>query len=194
MPFGFADTFEIQPPNSGSRPPSNWLKVAENSDWQKDEARKKLFGIELTQHPTAFEAACAIFKDTTQALWVSQNWLNDPTVLASKSAYNQATNLELLDKQGLSRKLLDFAEEKDLTGRFYISEAKDRLAALKLYAEVQGYIGKVDINPTLNNTTNNIMKIMFVKPEHKNDNQKTIEHSIEEQPKLKLPIKLVSSH
>ena len=79
---------------------------------------------------------------------------------------------------------------------FYLADTKDRLAALKLYAEIQGYIGKVDFNASTNNYTNNSMKIVFVKPEH-NDNQKIIETSVEEiQPELELlpaNVKLVSA-
>lgn len=164
--------------------------------YRTDEGLKRLFGIELAKNSKAFEAALVLFPDdTSKALWVSWNWLTDPLVVASKDAYAQNVELneKLLDKDALAAKLLTFADEKDATGRFYICEAKDRLAALKLYAEVQGFVGKVNIDASTNNFTNNELKLVLVKAEKQTTLTKTIE--LEEILPTELPsnLKLVSS-
>ena len=160
--------------------------------WADDEARKKLYGIELAKHENAFKAACELFEDTSHALWASHHWIYDPVVIASKDLYSEAINLKLLDREQLARKLLDFANEKAPNG-FPTVDAKDRLAAYKLYAEVQGFIGKVELNNSTNNYYDNrTMAIRLVKPK----NDKLIEASAEEiQPELKpiAGIKLVSA-
>lgn len=183
MPFGHSDTFEVPSLSWQSKP-----------IWADDEVKKKLFGTELANHDKAFDAACAVFEKTTDALWAANNWLFDPIVLAAKNGVQVTANLNLLDKEALAHKLLKFADEKDRTGQFYISDAKDRLAALRLYAEIQGYIGKVDLHST--NNFINAMTIKFVKPENKNDLKTIDETPIEKSDNVKplpLNIKLVSS-
>ena len=177
------DTFEVSP----------WLKVQPSRPlWRSDSEKKKLFAAELAKNPNPLEAANKIFWQPEDAMWVVNNWLHDPVVLAAKKEFEQpATNL--LDKDALARKLLKFSEEKDRTGQFYIVEAKERLAALRLYAELQGFIGnKVDIST--NNYING-MVVKFVKPDHQQNDNKVIEGSaktIDENP-LPLNIKLVSA-
>lgn len=203
MPFGKPDYFtaspieptRIEPVRSWGNP---WLapapKAIDDQSWKQDDAKKRLFGVEWAKNNHPFNAACVIFTDTVQALWASQNWISDPIVIASKDGYNSAVKTNLLDKDALLMKLLDLADEKDPTGRFHTIEAKDRLKALELYAKIQGFIDKIDINASTNNFTNNSMKIVFVKPDNQNDN-KVIEvepEEIQEQPKLPLNIKLVS--
>ena len=110
-------------------------------------------------------------------MWASRYWACDPIVIASKDAYSEAINLKLLDREQLARKLLDFANEKAPNG-FPTVDAKDRLAAYKLYAEVQGFIGKVELNNSTNNYYDNrTMAIRLVKP---NNDNKLIEASAEE--------------
>ena len=180
------DTFEVSP----------WqIQVPERPKWADDEQKKKLYGIELTKNNNPLEAAKVIFWNEQDAMWAANNWLHDPVVLASKKAILEQADENLLDKDALSRKLLKFSEEKDRTGQFYVAEAKDRLAALRLYAEIQGYIGKVDINASTNNYVNG-MTIKFVSPEKRNNDEKVIdvikerENEIETLP---LNIKLVSA-
>jgi hypothetical protein len=164
--------------------------------WRSDEGLKRAFGIELVKHPKPFDAALEVFPtDTNAALWVSFNWLNDPLVVASKDTYAQNIDVKsnLLDKEQLSVKLLKLAEEKDPSGRFYICEAKDRLAAYKLYAEVAGYIGKIAIDASTNHFVNNELKLTLVKAVQK----ETVE-IIEAEPDLEptvlpLNLKLVNS-
>lgn len=193
MSFGFPEAFAVQPSMGWGNPFAQSSSKPLPNGWQNDEARKKLYGIELAKHSNAFQAACELFEDTSQALWASHNWINDPIVIASKDAHKSSNDEDLLDKDALARKLLRFADERDHTGKFYIVEAKDRLAALKLYAEVQGFIGKIDINASTNTFTNNVMSIRLVKPEPQQDN-KIIEHDSEPVMENSLPkIKLVSA-
>lgn len=191
MPFGFADTFSVEP--IADTWSNVWAKATD--DWQNDEELKEAFGVELTRHDKPFQAALAIFSETGKALWIAQYWLADPIVLRAKSAHNAAEKSKLLDKDMLALKLLAFAEEKDLSQRFYVVEAKDRLAAYKLYAEIQGFIGnKIDINASTN-TINNVMQIKFVKPEPQEDTKIVEASSDDNQAEAKLPInlKLVSA-
>ena len=164
--------------------------------WRSDEGLKKLFGIALAKHEKPFEAALEVFPDdTNRALWASWNWLNDPLVVASKDAYAQNIELneKLLDKDALAARLLKFAEEKDASGRFYICEAKDRLAAYKLFAEVQGFIGKVNIDASTNHFTNNELKLVLVKPQQQEKITKIIEPETEIDNSLPVNLKLVNS-
>lgn len=164
--------------------------------WRNDTELKKLFGIALAKHAKPFEAALEVFlENTNKALWVSFNWLADPLVVSTKDAYAQNIELneKLLDKSQLSARLLKFADEKDPTGRFYLCEAKDRLAAFKLFAEVQGFIGKAADVSINNNFTNNELKITLVKPQKIEEVVATV---IEQEPEavtLPVNLKLVNS-
>jgi hypothetical protein len=164
--------------------------------WRSDEGLKKQFGIELAKHETAFDAALEVFpNDTGAALWASFHWLSDPVVVAAKDTYAQNIELseKLLDKSQFAAKMLKLADERDPSGRFYILEGKDRLAAYKLFAEVQGFIGKLSIDASTNHFTNNELKLTLVKAVQK----ETVE-IIQEEPDLEptvLPhnLKLVNS-
>lgn len=150
------------------------------TSWKDDEELKQQFGVALANNfKNSFEAACSIFgKETNKALWASTKWLDDPIVTKAKEEYNAVTTAEenLLDKIGLSRKLLAFADEKIIFNgnSVFAAEAKDRLAALKLYADIQGFISKETINNTINNSPK-FMEIKFVEPDKK-EVAKTIEH------------------
>lgn len=149
--------------------------------WKDDPELKKLFGIELAKnHKNSFEAACIVFpNEANKALWASTNWVNDPIVIEAKENYTGVTgpSTVLLDKAQLAATLLEFSREKiNYNGNLvYAAEAKDRLSALKLYAEVQGFINnKTEINNNIHNN-NNRMEIVFVEPEKK-EPKKIIEH------------------
>lgn len=139
--------------------------------YQTDENLKKQFGIELAKSTNPFEAACKVFgEETNKALWASFNWINDAVVVASRDIYLKTLDLDkpLLDKEQLAAKVLALADEKTLKNGFVIPalEAKDRIAALKLYSEIAGYTGKVEIDNSKNITLNE-MTIKLVKPEDK---------------------------
>ena len=123
--------------------PTEWPSV--DTLYRTDPEKKRLYGLALATGAKPFEAALKVFDDTNKALWVSQNWANDPIVLEAK-AIEPVNNEKLLDKEQLASKFLLIFNEKDPSGRFYANEAKDRIAALKVYAEICGYIGKVEID------------------------------------------------
>jgi len=138
--------------------------------YQTDENLKKAFGIELAKAKNPFEAGCTIFGDETpKALWVSFNWLTDPIVIASRDIYLKTVALSQppLDREQLAAKLLALAEEKVERNGVMIPtiEAKDRIAALKLYSEVLGFTGKVEIDNSTNKTMINEISIKLVKSE-----------------------------
>jgi hypothetical protein len=166
----FITNFIVTPPQVTNVIPS----------WKDDEELKQAFGIALAQNfKNSFEAACSIFgKETNKALWASTKWLEDPVVIKAKEEYSAITAVkeELLDKAALSRKLLEFSEERIIFNgeNRYAAEAKDRLAALRLYADIQGFIAKDSISTTINNQPR-FMEIKFVEPDKK-EVVKTIEH------------------
>lgn len=140
-------------------------------EYQTDENLKKLYGIELAKTSNPFEAAKTVLGENDQAVWASFNWLSDPVVIASKDAYLKTleTSSPALDREQLAAKVLALAEgEKVKINGVERStvEAKDRIAAFKLYSEILGYTGKVEIdNSTKTFNTNNEMKIILVKAE-----------------------------
>ena len=136
------------------------------------DANKKLYGIELAKGLTAYEASKIVFPDGQGVcVWVAQNWISDPTVIAAKDEYLQAINIKskILDKDEFLAKVLEFHDATYEIGgtRRFVNEGKDRLAALKLYAEAKGYINKnlVEIDNSTTNNTNNFVGIKLVKPE-----------------------------
>lgn len=138
--------------------------------YQSDENLKKNFGIELAKSANPFEAACKIFgEETSKALWVSFNWLNDAIVIASRDIYLKTVELNqpILDKEQLAAKVLALADEKILKNGVYIPtiEAKDRIAALKLYSDIAGFTGKVEIDNSTKTFQHNEMVIKLVKSE-----------------------------
>lgn len=156
--------------------------------WQEDSDCKRLFGVELAKGLKPFEAALNVVEqNANRAMWVSHYWLTDPEVIAARDVYKKSLGDQksLLDKDGLAVKLLKLADEKDPSGKFYLNEAKDRLAALKLYAEVQGYIGKIDINASTNvNNVNNKLELILVKAPNK---EKLIEAESVSEPEIEVP-------
>lgn len=172
MKWDYPTTFRVETPVS---PWGKDVPVPVKPEWADDEEKKKLFGIELAKdHPSPFVAACSVFPDTSNALWASINWAYDPIVIAARDLYLKtlATDASLLDKNQFAATLLRHSEEKSLEG-------KDRVAFLKLYAEVMGFTGKVEINASTNYfNNNNQLKIILVDPDDKTAEKAatTIEH------------------
>lgn len=181
------DYMTFQPPET-SFEIDPWPQVPA---WRNDEFKKQLFGQELIKGTQPFAAALSLFpNDTNAALWVSQNWIKDELVL--KIVNNEEKDLKILDKEQLANKVLQFADEKDPSGRFHVHEGKDRLAALRLYAEISGHIGKNEVNNNTFNNTSNTMNIRLVAPEKKQDEGKIIEHEPRKADVIPLKVKLVS--
>ena len=172
-----------------------------------DEAKKQAFGIELAKQENnsdgAFKAALIVFEDQTgPSLWAAHHWINDPFVIAQRDIYLKTLKSveKPLDKTELAAKLLALADERvERNGqKFHVHEAKDRIAALKAYAEVLGYTGnKVNIDNSTNSfNNNNRMELYLVKSDNQNE-QKVIESTVEEHATVDLDvvpieIKLVS--
>lgn len=149
--------------------------VSQAQPYQSDENLKKLYGIELAKAENPFEAACKLFpedSDTSKASWISFNWLADPIVLGSRDAYLKTLELSqpALDREQLAAKVLELAEgEKVLINGKKVPtiEAKDRISAFKLYSEILGYTGKVEIDNSTKTFNHNEMVIKLVKAEDK---------------------------
>lgn len=142
-------------------------------EYQSDENLKKLYGVELAKGNNPFEAAKIVLGENDKAVWVSFNWLSDPIVLASKDVYLKTLEAAVapLDRDRLAAKVLALAEgEKikiDGIDRATV-EAKDRIAAFKLYSEILGYTGKVEIDNSIKTfNQNNELKIVLVRAEDK---------------------------
>jgi hypothetical protein len=211
------DSFTATRPNAEVfAPAGGWNeKIDPKSPWQTpppsrpsyqdDEALKQSFGIELAKAKTAFDAACILAgEDTSKALWISINWINDPVAIASRDLYLKTVELNSppLDREQLAAKVLSLAEEKILSPKLGVMvptvEPKDRIAALKLYSEILGYTGKVEIDNSIKNITNNELTIKLVKPDAK-DVARVIDHApnvkstmANEVPALPINLKLVS--
>lgn len=170
---GWNDKIDAKAPWQVSPPPK--------PSYQNDENLKKLFGIELAKSTNAFEAACKLAgEDTSKALWISFNWIADPIVIASKDVYVKTLEISSppLDRDQLAAKVLALSDEKILNARGQLVptiEAKDRIAALKLYSEILGFTGKVEIDNSTKTITHNEMTIKLVKAEDKKP--VTIEHT-----------------
>ena len=175
----------------------------EAPSYQSDENLKKQYGIELAKAQNPFEAGCKLFgEETNKALWVSFNWINDPIVVASRDIYLKTVELSqpLLDREQLAAKVLVLAEgEKILINGKMIAtvEPKDRLAAYKLYSDIAGYTGKVEIDNSVKNITNNELTIKLVRADDKKpvviDNAPNIKSEIVNEDQSPIKLKLVAA-
>ena len=182
--FKLPDSFEIQPPVK-----SAWdIPQPIIAD---EEEKKKQFGVALGKL-SPFKAACEVFgADTNTALWVSTNWVNDPTVAASKDKYLEAADQSqaLLDKDQFARMLLTMANEKNASNTVHLLDGKDRLKALELYAEVRGFKGsKSDLSSTT--FVHNSMTIKLVEPQVKEKVIPTIDNNEVQNQNSNSPLKL----
>ena len=175
----------------------------EAPSYQSDENLKKQYGIELAKAQNPFEAGCKLFgEETSKALWVSFNWINDPIVVASRDIYLKTVELSqpLLDREQLAAKVLVLAEgEKILINGKLIAtvEPKDRLAAYKLYSDIAGYTGKVEIDNSVKNITNNELTIKLVRADDKKpvviDNAPNIKSEMPNEDQSPIKLKLVAA-
>lgn len=177
--FTYPDQFDAMPLTKG------WDKPAFADDVEK----KKAFGVELAKpiHKSPLEAAFVVFgADTAAAMWAVGNWVNDPVVLGATNTQlkTSTSGTKLLDKEAFAARLLDYAVIEP--------EGKDRLAALKLYSEVMGFSGKVDVDASTKNfVTNNQMVVKLVRADNKehkliNSHPKMIENDFGSPIKVKL--------
>ncbi|AMW36121.1 putative small terminase [Xanthomonas phage XAJ2] len=102
--------------------------------------QKHAYAAMLLQEPDPFKAALRTFDgDTGFAIRIYLHWPEDPIVIAEQKrikADNPNMDLDkLADKAATAKLAWEIAEQK-------LYEPKDRLAALKLYAEIRNYIEK----------------------------------------------------
>ena len=121
-------------------------------------AQKKQFAIELLKDPSKpFIAACAVFRDDTgTALKIAGRWPTDPDVLRFQAeAVDAVGDMHFLPTKAEAARLAFSMASDDKATR------DDRLRALRLYADIRGFIEKQ--SPIINNNilTNN--KVMVVK-------------------------------
>lgn len=218
QPWITSPSFVVEKPKTEVFAPSGgWSKETVASPWaiggaaakeeapayQSDENLKKQYGIELAKAQNPFEAGCELFgEETNKALWVSFNWINDPIVIASRDIYLKTVELSkpALDREQLAARVLALAEgEKVLKNGVLVAtvEPKDRIAAFKLYSDILGYTGKVEIDNSTNNITNNELTIKLVRADDKKpvviDNAPNIKSEIPNEDQSPIKLKLVAA-
>lgn len=209
MPFGQTDHFNALDYSLEAKPiaRSKWGNTTPIPPaWHQDEEKKRLFGVELAKNSNAFEAALVVFNDNANdALWASAYWIGDPLVLSTKDLYlkNIAVQSKLLDKETFAARLLMIAEEKHPVSQLYYCDAKDRIAALKLYADTMGFLNKEQPQLQINNNivNDNSLTVKYIRPQEK-EKAKDYEETIEEAetieiddtlPPLDLKVKLIAN-
>lgn len=130
-------------------------------------ARKEQFAELSLREPDAFKVALVIYpNDTGRALRVANEWPNDPQVKTLRQSFIDAEEdgetAFLPSKADACRMAWNIARDSD---KF----TEDRLKALKLYAEIRGFIEKpqVSVNNTVNNLVSN--KVLIVRDYGTND-------------------------
>jgi len=149
---------------------------------------KRAFGAALAEGNSPFDAALKVTNNNTSlSLFISQKWLADPLVIEQRT--NTVSNSkDLLDADELAASLLQMAKERDRSNTFYMLEGKDRIAALKLYADIRGYTKKDAVIPGGNTFVQNTMTIKLVEAQPKTVESKPVEEVLE--PITNSPIKL----
>lgn len=156
--------------------------------WHDDVELKKKFAARIVKGDTPYQAGMLLFNRQSEALWAVTHWERDPIVIEARESVEKQVNL--LDKSQLLAKLVQFANAKT-QGGMPIHEGKDILAAYKLYAEIEGYIGKFNIDASQKTFVNNSMQITLVEAEQEKETIKVIQRDRELEPlENALPIKL----
>lgn len=129
-------------------------------------SKKEQFAELSLREPDAFKVALVIYpNDTGRALRIANEWPNDPQVKEIRQSFVDAEEdgetAFLPSKADASRLAWNIARDAD-------KMTEDRLKALKLYAEIRGFIEKPQV--TVNNTQNNVsMRVLVVKDHGSND-------------------------
>lgn len=125
-------------------------------------AKKAQFAELLLRNPQAFEVALVLYpNDTSKALRVATEWPNDPQVKTLQQSLLDGEEDFLPTKRDAA--MLAFAIAKD-ESKF----AEDRLKALRLYAEIRGFIEKPQIAVNNNNVTQ-VNKVLILKDHGTNE-------------------------
>lgn len=121
-----------------------------------DTEDKRAFALAWLRQPDdAFKAACEIWpNDTQKALKASSFWVRDPEVIAERERLLDEHGEEafLPSKHDLAREIWKLTQD---------GLREDRIKAMKLYAEVRGFIEKPQTNVNVDNskTTHNVMLV-----------------------------------
>lgn len=134
-------------------------------DLNTEAGRKKMFAYELLVRPDdAFKAALVVFgDDTAKALQVSSSWPNDLEVKQYIEEFKEELGEEhfLPSKADSAMIAYNIANDQKVP-------AEDRLKALRLYADIRGFIEKQ--GTTVNNNILTSNKVMVVK-DHGTDDE-----------------------
>lgn len=118
---------------------------------------KEAYGRILAREPDFYAAGLILTNEKIgEALWVSNNWRNDPIVKAARSDERRAIKEEKdseFSKEEFARELLEVFRNPLVDG-------KDRIAAAKLVADVKGWIEKPQT--TVNNNLTVSPKVINV--------------------------------
>lgn len=120
--------------------------------------KKPEYAAYLAQNPHtekgAFDAACMLFPQATGlALWVAHNWRHDPVVIAERDRIEAEAkaNVPVRSKAEVLAAVWENSERA--------WEPKDRIAALKLYADLCEYTPKTGPQVVVNNRPSNVMVV-----------------------------------
>lgn len=121
--------------------------------WETESENKKAFGKNLAKFANPFEAALKVFPgNSSYALRVANEWLNDPEVLKAKNELIEIEGEEIcLPTKAELCKLLWNKMNDDFV------EAADVAKLSKVYAEVRGFTGSGKKEDDGANITNNVM-------------------------------------
>lgn len=121
------------------------------------------------REPDPFKVALVVFpNDTGRALRVANEWPNDPEVKTLRQAFVDS------EEDGETAFLPTKAEAARLAwniARDTERMTEDRLKALKLYADIRGFIEKPQV--AVNNTVNNVQRVLVVKDYGTDDDWRT---------------------
>lgn len=124
---------------------------------EKQNKEKEAFAIALIHYPSdALQAALAVSPyNSDKALWIAQFWVNDPYVQAHKAKLLIDSSQLLPTKARLAAIAMKIADDT-------YAAPKDRLAAVRLCSDLQGWTGAgskdIEINKN-QSVTNKVMEI-----------------------------------
>lgn len=142
-------------------PPSKSIVSSDETPEQEAE-KKERFAELILKEEDPFKAGLLVYPDNTaRALWVANNWPNDPDVLALKKSF--------VDSEGEISFLPTEADASRLAwsiARDEKNESEVRLKALELYGKFRGHIKKADVVVNTGAQTNIIQSNVMVVRDH----------------------------
>ena len=134
------------------------------------DALKKQFSLALFKEPgNPFKAACEVFPDDfSKACSIAIEWPNNPEIISMVNHLNNVEkelNESIEDNEVLPI-IADKNEALELAWMMASSNnmlGKDRVAALKLFAEMSNYMPDKTINKNINVSEAKVNKVMVIK-------------------------------